>query len=116
MSPSYTSLNFSSINSSYLQNIFPHLEFLRTRKRWESEGTEYGLRIGWGRTVHLSVVIDFCVFKLMCSLHCRAEVEFKQHFCEVERNEQLLHSLSVRSGVFTSLIIYVNVDYAREVV
>ena len=43
----------SSIISSFLQSISPHLEFLKTRKRWKSEGTEYGLHGGWGRRTHL---------------------------------------------------------------
>jgi len=121
VSPYCTSLNFllavtSSLTSPFLQNIFPHLSFLRTRKRWKSKGTEYGLRVGWGRIVHLSFVIASCVFRLVCSLYCCVEMAFSNISVKSNTTEQLLHGISVISGILTSVIIYVNVDYAREVV
>ena len=76
----------------------------------KSEGTEYGLRGGWGIIVHLRFVIASCVFKLLCSQRCRVEAEF------INAPEQLLHGSSVRSGILISVMTYVNDDYAREVV
>jgi hypothetical protein len=106
----------SSLTSPSLQNLFPRLAFLRTRKRCKSEGAEYGLSGSWGRTVRLSFVTAPCVFRLVCSLHCRVEMAFSNISVLSNTNEQLLHGLSVSAGILTSVIIYLNVDYAREVV
>lgn len=59
------SLTFS-ITMSSVPHFFPWMTSWQSPKRCNSEGARTGLCGGWGRTVHLSVVIVSCVFKLVC--------------------------------------------------
>ena len=55
-----------SVTMSSLPHLFPLMTSLQAPKRCNSEGARSGLCGVWGRTVHPSFVIVFCVFKLVC--------------------------------------------------
>ena len=43
---------------------------LKAPKRWKSEGAVSVLKGGWGKTVHPSFAIAFCVIRLVCVCVC----------------------------------------------
>jgi len=52
-----------SLNSSSIPNLFPRMTFLRTPKRWKTEGARSDLYSVWGKTVHPSDVFASSTFK-----------------------------------------------------